>query len=55
MSENVDKVNEGSASKGEMGQRYLASGESVSMRLWDAEEHGTPSRRPRAPTRQSDT
>jgi quercetin dioxygenase-like cupin family protein len=42
MSENVDKVNEGSASKGEMGQRYLASGESVSMRLWDAEEHGNP-------------
>ena len=42
MSENVDKVNEDSASRGEMGQRYLASGESVSMRLWDAEEHGDP-------------
>ncbi len=42
MSENVDKVNQGSASRGEMGQRYLASGESVSMRLWDAEEPGEP-------------
>src|SRR5918997_3210355 len=42
MSENVDKVNEDSASRGEMGQRYLASGGSVSMRLWDAEEHGDP-------------
>src|SRR5918997_838199 len=42
MSENVDKVNEDSASRGEMGQRYLASGEFVSMRLWDAEEHGDP-------------
>ncbi len=38
MSENVDKVNEGSAPRGEMGQRSLASGESVSMRLWDGEE-----------------
>jgi hypothetical protein len=54
MSENVDKVNEGSASRGEMGQRYLASGESVSMRLWDAEEHGDP-KPEAAPTRQSDT
>jgi quercetin dioxygenase-like cupin family protein len=42
MSENVDKVNEGSAPRGEMGQRYLASGESVSMRLWDGEEPGDP-------------
>ena len=33
MSENADKVNEGSAARGEMGQRYLASDESVSMRL----------------------
>jgi quercetin dioxygenase-like cupin family protein len=40
MSKNADKVNEGSAPKGEMGQRYLASGESVSMRLWDGEEPG---------------
>ncbi|HLL57195.1 MAG TPA: hypothetical protein VK359_04655 [Rubrobacteraceae bacterium] len=35
---NVDKVDAERASRGEMGQRYLASGESVSMRLWDGEE-----------------
>ncbi len=40
--ESVDKVNEGSAPRGQMGQRYLASGESVSMRLWDGEEPGEP-------------
>jgi quercetin dioxygenase-like cupin family protein len=40
MSENVDKVNEESTPRGEMGQRYLASGESVSMRLWDGQEPG---------------
>ncbi len=39
---NVDKVNAGQASRGEMGQRYLASGESVSMRLWDGEEPSEP-------------
>ncbi len=37
---NVDKVREEQASRGQMGQRYLASGESVSMRLWDGEEPG---------------
>ena len=42
MSENADMVNEGNAPRGEMGQRYLASGESVSMRLWDGEEPGEP-------------
>ena len=42
MSENADKVNEGNAPRGEMGQRHLASGESVSMRLWDGEEPGEP-------------
>ncbi len=42
MSENADKVNEGSAPRGELGQRYLASGESVSMRLWDGEEPREP-------------
>jgi quercetin dioxygenase-like cupin family protein len=42
MSENVDKVNEESTPRGEMGQRYLASGESVSMRMWDGEEPGDP-------------
>jgi hypothetical protein len=38
----VDKVDEGNAPRGEMGQRYLASGESVSMRLWDGEAPGDP-------------
>ena len=43
MSENnVDKVNEAEAPRGEMGQRYLASGESVSMRLWENEQPGEP-------------
>jgi quercetin dioxygenase-like cupin family protein len=42
MSENIDKVNDESAHRGEMGQRYLASGESVSMRLWDSQEPGYP-------------
>lgn len=42
MSENVDKVNEQGAPEGEMGQRYLASGESVSMRLWENEQPGEP-------------
>ena len=42
MPENADKVNEGSAPRGEMGQRYPASGESVSMRLWDGEKPGEP-------------
>jgi len=39
---NVDKMNAGEAPRGEMGQRYLASGESVSMRLWDNEQPGEP-------------
>ncbi|HVF03052.1 MAG TPA: cupin domain-containing protein [Rubrobacteraceae bacterium] len=39
---NVDKVNAERALRGEMGQRYLASGESVSMRLWDGEEPSEP-------------
>ena len=42
MSENVDKVNEEGAQQGEMGQRYLASGESVSMRLWENQPPGEP-------------
>ena len=37
---NVDKVNDETAPRGEMGQRYLASGESVSMRLWECEQPG---------------
>ena len=39
---NVDKVNEEGAPRGEMGQRYLASGESVSMRLWENAQPGHP-------------
>lgn len=42
MSKNADKVNEGNATDGEMGQRHLASGESVSMRLWDSQQPGNP-------------
>ena len=37
---NVDNVSDDQASRGEMGQRYLASGESVSMRLWENEQPG---------------
>ena len=39
---NVDKVREEQAAWGQMGQRYLASGESVSMRLWENEQPGEP-------------
>ncbi len=39
---NVDKVSDEQSSQGRMGQRYLASGESVSMRLWDGEEPSDP-------------
>ena len=39
---NADKVGRGQAPRGEMGQRYLASGESVSMRLWENEQPGEP-------------
>ena len=38
----VKKVNSGSSPKGKMGQKYLASGKSVSMRLWEGEEPGEP-------------
>ena len=34
--QSVDRVNADVARRGKMGQRYLASGESVSMRLWDS-------------------
>jgi quercetin dioxygenase-like cupin family protein len=37
---NVDKVGQEQAQSGGMGQRYLASGESVSMRLWENEQPG---------------
>ena len=36
----ANKVNEEQAPRGDMGQTYLASGESVSMRLWDNEQPG---------------
>jgi quercetin dioxygenase-like cupin family protein len=39
---NVDKVGGEQAPRGGMGQRYLASGESVSMRLWENEHPGEP-------------
>ena len=39
---NVDKVRDEQSSQGQMGQRYLASGESVSMRLWENEQPGEP-------------
>ncbi len=39
---NVEKVNVERALRGQMGQRYLASGESVSMRLWEDEQPGEP-------------
>ncbi len=39
----VTKVEAAGAPKGSQGQRYLASGRSLSMRLWEGEEPGTPS------------
>jgi quercetin dioxygenase-like cupin family protein len=33
----IKKVSAAHSPKGEMGQKYLASGKRVSMRLWDAE------------------
>lgn len=36
----VKKVSAEAAPRGEMGQRYLASGVSVSMRLWEEEPEG---------------
>jgi quercetin dioxygenase-like cupin family protein len=38
----VKKVSSGDSPKGEMGQKYLVSGKSVSMRLWEKEEAGEP-------------
>lgn len=40
--ESVDKVRDEQSPQGQMGQRYLASGESVSMRLWENEQPGEP-------------
>jgi quercetin dioxygenase-like cupin family protein len=36
----VHKVNAASSPRGEMGQKYLASGVRVSMRLWEDEQPG---------------
>lgn len=36
----VKKVSSKTSPKGEMGQKYLADGKSVSMRLWEGEEPG---------------
>jgi len=38
----VMKVDSRYSPKGEMGQKYLASGVSLSMRLWENEQPGTP-------------
>lgn len=38
----VKKVNAEHSPRGEMGQKYLADGKSVSMRLWEGEEPGEP-------------
>ncbi|MDF2457615.1 MAG: hypothetical protein K0S79_31 [Nitrospira sp.] len=38
----VKKVSSGYSPKGEMGQKYLASGKGVSMRLWEDEPAGQP-------------
>ncbi len=38
----VKKVSSKTSPKGEMGQKYLVSGKSVSMRLWDREDAGEP-------------
>jgi quercetin dioxygenase-like cupin family protein len=40
--QNLDKVGDERSSQGQMGQRYLASGESVSMCLWENEQPGEP-------------
>lgn len=36
----VKKINSAYSPKGEMGQKYLASGKAVSMRLWESEPPG---------------
>ena len=38
----VKKVESGRSPKGPQGQRYLASGKNVSMRLWESEPPGDP-------------
>lgn len=38
----VKKVSSEHSPRGEMGQKYLADGKSVSMRMWDGEEPSEP-------------
>ncbi len=38
----VQKVDSAYSPKGELGQNYLASGKTVSMRLWENEQPGEP-------------
>jgi quercetin dioxygenase-like cupin family protein len=38
----VKKVSSATSPRGEMGQKYLADGKSVSMRLWEKEAPGDP-------------
>ncbi len=38
----VTKVDSQNSPQGEMGQKYLASGKSVAMRLWEKEQPGEP-------------
>ena len=38
----VKKVSSRTSPKGEMGQKYLADGKSVSMRMWEGEQPGEP-------------
>lgn len=38
----VKKVSSTHSPKGEMGQKYLATGKSLSMRLWENEQPGEP-------------
>jgi quercetin dioxygenase-like cupin family protein len=46
----VTKVDSANSPKGPQGQKYLASGKSVSMRLWD-EEPGSPNSQQQQTTR----
>ncbi len=38
----VTKINSHFSPKGEMGQKYLATGKTMSMRLWENEQPGEP-------------
>ncbi len=38
----VKKIDSANSPKGEMGQKYLASGKTVSMRLWENEQPNEP-------------